>query len=168
MLTLGWILLTQTRSFRLSSPDMTGRVPEWAVYDSAGCSGQNRAPRLVWKNAPKGTKGYVLTVFDPDAPTGHGWWHWAVSGIPASANGIGGGKAGQDVPDGAWSVQNDFKTIGYGGPCPPAGPAHRYVFTLYALRVASVQGRNAQEIDREARRYAIGRATLVVRYGRKA
>jgi len=111
------------------------------VYGGFGCSGKNVSPPLSWSGAPAGTKSFALTVFDPDAPTGSGWWHWLVYDIPASVNELplGAGNAAGQLPAGALQGHTDFGTVGYGGPCPPAGDKpHHYIFTLYALKTAKL------------------------------
>ena len=130
--------------FSLSSPDLVanGRITNAHVFNSFGCSGQNVSPTLSWKNAPADTKSFALTVYDPDAPTGSGWWHWMLYNIPASETGLkaGAGAAGSAAaPAGSVQGPTDFGTPGYGGPCPPAGDKpHRYIFTLHALKVAKL------------------------------
>jgi Raf kinase inhibitor-like YbhB/YbcL family protein len=136
-------------SFILSSPDLaSGRFDNTFVLNAFGCSGGNVSPALVWQNPPEGTKSFALQVHDPDAPTGSGFWHWAVYNIPASATGLdrGAGNSQATLPTGAFGGITDFQDTGatgpngnYGGPCPPTGDApHRYVFTLYALGVADL------------------------------
>ena len=111
-------------------------IPIEQVFNGSGCDGQNISPDLEWSGAPKNTKAFAVTVFDPDAPTGSGWWHWIVFNIPANVNhlalGAGSGKA--PLPEGAIQGRNDYGQFGYGGPCPPPGKPHRYVFTVYALK----------------------------------
>ncbi|MBI3673815.1 MAG: YbhB/YbcL family Raf kinase inhibitor-like protein [Rhizobiales bacterium] len=97
----------------------------------AGCDGGNVSPALAWKGAPAGTKSFALTLFDPDAPTGSGWWHWQVWNIPASTTGFAEGK----IPEGAVQGKGDIGRPGYLGPCPPPGTGiHHYTFTIYALK----------------------------------
>ena len=107
-----------------------------AVY-GFGCEGGNLSPQFSWSGAPDGTQSYALTCFDPDAPTGSGFWHWVVVNIPASttslALGAGDPSAGT-LPAGALQTRTDFGAPGYGGPCPPEGDhPHRYLFTLHAV-----------------------------------
>jgi len=128
-------------SFTLSSPTLTegGRVPQAHVYNGFGYTGKNLSPALHWAGAPAGTQSFAVTVFDPDAPHKGGWWHWLVLDIPASASGLPqGGKPGRGLPPGAIQIENDFGIVDYGGPAPPPGKAHRYVFTVYALNVATL------------------------------
>jgi hypothetical protein len=116
-----------------------GTIPNAQVFNGFGCSGENISPALAWTNAPAGTRSFALMVHDPDAPTGSGWWHWVVVGIPASASSLPGGAGaadGKGLPAGAVQTRTDFGTVGYGGPCPPAGDKpHRYYFRLFALKV---------------------------------
>lgn len=129
-------------AFVLTSPAFTdgATLPQAQVYNGMGQTGQNLSPALEWKNAPEGTKSFVVTTYDPDAPTGSGWWHWVVANIPASVTalpeGAGSGKGG--LPEDAVQVRTDFGTPGYGGAAPPPGPAHRYIFSVYALDVAKL------------------------------
>src|ERR1044071_7350477 len=104
-----------------------------------GCAGGNRSPHLRWSGAPEGTKSFAVTCFDPDAPTGSGFWHWVVVNIPPTVTELpldaGNPKSGK-LPAGALEVRTDFGKPGYGGPCPPQGAhPHRYVFTVSAVGV---------------------------------
>ncbi|MEM7467015.1 MAG: YbhB/YbcL family Raf kinase inhibitor-like protein [Pseudomonadota bacterium] len=101
-----------------------------------GCSGGNLSPQLSWSNVPEGTESFAVTCYDPDAPTGSGFWHWVVANIPASVTsldlGAGDPNSGK-MPAGALEVRTDFGAPGYGGPCPPEGMhVHRYIFTVHA------------------------------------
>lgn len=137
-------------AFSLSSPDLAkGKFDNKFILNGFGCKGENVSPALEWKNVPAGTKSLSLQVHDPDAPTGSGFWHWAVYNMPADTKGLpqGAGNAPATLPAGAFGGSTDFNDTGatgangnYGGPCPPEGDKpHRYVFTLYALGVEDVQ-----------------------------
>jgi len=138
------------QEFTLSSPDLaSGSFADKFILNGFGCTGGNVSPALEWSNVPEGTKSLSLQLHDPDAPTGAGFWHWAVYNLPATATGL--PQAAGNTPDGlpapAYGGNTDFMDTGatgengnYGGPCPPAGDApHHYIFTLYALAVEDVQ-----------------------------
>ena len=116
-----------------------GKLPDTQVFNSFGCHGGNQSPKLKWSGVPKETRSFVLTVYDPDAPTGSGWWHWVVYDIPAEARQLeadAGTVEGLLMPTGAKQGRNDMGAHDFGGACPPVGnKPHRYVFTLYALKV---------------------------------
>ena len=162
--------------FALTSPDIrpNGPMQMEQVFNGFGCEGQNISPALAWSRAPEETKSFALLVHDPDAPTGGaGWWHWLVVNIPVTETGLtkDAGKAdGSNLPAGAVQVTTDFGSPGWGGPCPPVGDKpHRYVFTLYALKTESldVSGGSASLAGYMVNGNAIGRATLIGRFGRK-
>ncbi len=141
LMRLPFCSLAAESDFTLSSPQIADGTTLTAnqVYNGFGCSGQNQSPTLQWNGAPAGTKSYALTVYDPDAPTGSGWWHWVVFNIPAEAQGLPAQitAAGQGLPAGAIQSQTDFGQPGFGGACPPVGDKpHSYQFTLHALKVA--------------------------------
>lgn len=136
--------------FTISSPDLaSGVFDEKFVLNGFGCEGGNVSPQLVWSGVPEGTKSLALQVFDPDAPTGSGFWHWAVYNMPPTTTGLaqGAGNSPDTLPAPAFGGNTDFMDTGatgvngnYGGPCPPVGDApHHYIFTLYALAVDDVQ-----------------------------
>ncbi|MFD3582758.1 YbhB/YbcL family Raf kinase inhibitor-like protein [Streptomyces sp. NPDC058683] len=122
--------------FAVSSPDVRdgGTFPADAYADSFGCSSGNRQIRLAWHGAPQGTRSYAVTLYDPDAPTGAGFWHWLTWDIPTTDTALGG-----TLPTGAVAGTNDAGQTGYLGPCPPVGDiAHHYRITVYALDTPSL------------------------------
>lgn len=160
-------------TFRLTSPTIRegARIPMEHVFNGFGCTGGNVSPALAWTNAPAGTKSFAITMYDPDAPTGSGWWHWTVVNLPASVTSLpaGAGSTGGTLPSGAVQGRTDFGASGYGGPCPPPGTPHRYVFTVFALKVPSL------ELDQQASGAMVGfnlnatvlaKATLTATFGR--
>ncbi len=101
-----------------------------------GCSGGNQSPQLSWSEPPEGTKSFAVTCYDPDAPTGSGFWHWVVVNIPGDVRSLdlGAGSQGGNLPAGALQTRTDFGAPGYGGPCPPEGHGpHRYYFVVHAV-----------------------------------
>jgi len=162
----------EAQEFSLSSTDVTdGSFAPEQIADSFGCSGSNVSPQLSWSNPPAGTRSFVVTVYDPDAPTGSGFWHWVVSSIPASVTSIPTAASGTDaMPDGALESRTDFGTTGYGGPCPPEGdPPHRYVFTVHALNVETIDAAAdspAALVGFMTHMASLGSATFTARHGR--
>ncbi|OJU92054.1 MAG: kinase inhibitor [Burkholderiales bacterium 66-5] len=127
-------------AFVLTSTDVAEQqtLAKTFVHSAMGAGGENLSPQLAWSGAPEGTKSFALTLYDPDAPTGSGWWHWVVYDLPASCTGLprGAGSAGGALPTGAKQGRTDFGEPGYGGAAPPPGHGpHRYIFTLHALNV---------------------------------
>ncbi|HEV8449546.1 MAG TPA: YbhB/YbcL family Raf kinase inhibitor-like protein [Gemmatimonadaceae bacterium] len=114
-------------------------IPMKNVSDGAG--GGNQSPQISWSGAPPGTKSFAITCFDPDAPTGSGYWHWLAWGIPASVTKLDAGAGTGRAPAGAQSGYGDSGTASYDGPAPPKGDGdHRYIFTVYALDVDTPRG----------------------------
>lgn len=160
-------------AFTLSSTDVkNGVFTDAQVLNTFGCSGGNVSPQLSWHDAPAGTKSFVLTMFDPDAPTGSGFWHWVVVNIPSSVGELpnGASKNAAKLPADALETRTDLGAPGYGGPCPPAGDKpHHYIFTLHALKVEKLDvdaQTSAALVGFSVHMQEIGKATLTARYGR--
>jgi Raf kinase inhibitor-like YbhB/YbcL family protein len=130
--------------FKLVSPDIgQGKtIAQDQVFNSFGCKGKNLSPALFWSGAPAGTKSFALTMYDPDAPTGSGFWHWVVYNIPAGTESVpaeAGDPKKKGMPVGTVQGRTDFGTFGYGGPCPPPGKPHHYYFRVFALKVDKLE-----------------------------
>lgn len=112
-----------------------GKLPQAQLFNGMGYQGDNLSPHLAWDEVPAGTKSFVVTCFDPDAPTGSGWWHWVVANLPATTRSLprGAGAGDSALPQGAVHGRTDFGSAAYGGAAPPKGETHRYIFTVYAL-----------------------------------
>jgi Raf kinase inhibitor-like YbhB/YbcL family protein len=118
-----------------------GRMPMATVFNSFGCTGGNQSPALAWSGEPAGTQSFAITMFDPDAPTGSGFWHWTLFNIPPTVHSLpadAGAQGSSTLPAGAGEGRNDYGFSYYGGPCPPPGPAHHYHITVYAVKVAKL------------------------------
>ena len=154
----------------LTCPDLApgARVGASQIGDRFGCAGGNRSPALIWSGAPAGAKSFAMSLFDPDAPTGAGFWHWVIFDIPASATSLPAGAGDPNsalAPPGAVAGRNDAGAIGYFGPCPPEGDKpHRYRFELEALDVAKLgldAGAAAASVAERVRRHLLAKATLI-------
>ncbi|GAB1688537.1 YbhB/YbcL family Raf kinase inhibitor-like protein [Krasilnikovia sp. M28-CT-15] len=130
-------LLPPVPSFTVTSTDLADGQPLDELHAHPGVGGKNLSPQLAWSGFPPETRGFVVTCFDPDAPTGSGFWHWVLVNVPASVTEL---ERGADpLPDGAFCVRNDYGDAGYGGAAPPPGDRpHRYVFAVHAIDVDSL------------------------------
>jgi hypothetical protein len=161
-------------SFQVDSDDVAHEemMGENHVFDDWGMTGGNISPSLRWSGFPAETKSFAVTCYDPDAPTGSGFWHWIVLDIPAAVTELETNAAGTDglgLPEGAFHVRNDYGVKDFGGAAPPQGdPPHRYVFAVHALDTDSL-GVNDEISPAVAgfnlRFHTIGRAVLVPVYG---
>lgn len=171
---LPYDFMPEVPSFEVHSDDVTHAemMSENHVFNGFGMAGGNVSPSLSWSGFPEETKSFAVTLFDPDAPTGSGWWHWVVLGIPASVTELqtnAAGTGGSGLPKGAFHIRNDYGVKDYGGAAPPEGdPPHRYVFAVHALDVESL------DVDDEItpavagfnlRFHTIARAVLIPVYG---
>jgi Raf kinase inhibitor-like YbhB/YbcL family protein len=143
------------------------------IFSGFGCTGRNVSPELHWSGAPAGTQSLALTIYDPDAPTGSGWWHWFILNLPATTTSLaqGAGTAdGAKLPAGSQQIRTDFGAKGYGGPCPPAGDKpHRYIVTVHALKTPKLDvpaDATAALAGFMVNANAIGKASFTFTYGR--
>ncbi|MGH8214466.1 MAG: YbhB/YbcL family Raf kinase inhibitor-like protein [Rhodanobacteraceae bacterium] len=164
------IMALAGQAFTLASRslDPGGSMPTRSVYTE--CGGGNVSPELMWHDPPKETRSYAVTMFDPDAKGG--FWHWIAFDISIGAHGLNAGAGtphGGNEPGDVVQLRNDFGNFGYSGPCPPAGPPHHYVITVYALDVPRLDF--LAHFDRSAalagiKKHTLAKATLTVTWGR--
>jgi Raf kinase inhibitor-like YbhB/YbcL family protein len=167
--------LTYAADFKLSSPEIKANsmMPRSFEFNGFGCSGENKSPALKWSGAPKDTKSFAVTMYDPDAPTGSGWWHWVVINIPADVNELAsnaGALNSATLPKGAVQGRTDFGVAAWGGTCPPQGDKpHRYIFTVYALKTDKIDvpaDATAALTGYMIHGNMLGKATFTANYGR--
>jgi Raf kinase inhibitor-like YbhB/YbcL family protein len=160
------------QTMTLTSPDIApgATIAKEQVYK--GCDGGNITPALSWSGAPQGTKSFALSVYDPDAPTGSGYWHWVVFNIPPDVTNLAknaGDPAGPAAPKGAVQSRTDFGVPGYGGPCPPEGDApHHYHFTIFAVdtpKLEADENTTAATVGFMLHFHTLAKAELVGVYG---
>jgi len=159
--------------FTLRSDQIGGQLTIEQVFSGFGCTGKNISPSLKWTAAPKAAKSFALTVYDPDAPTGSGWWHWVMFNIPSDVMDLktdAGNPQKNLAPAGSVQSMTDYGKPGFGGACPPVGDKpHRYVFTLYALDVPKLDAdekTGAAYVGYMLNAHAIAKASLISYYGR--
>lgn len=163
--------LDYERNFTLKSDDLQGQLNIDQVFKGFGCSGKNISPELEWSGEPIDTKSFAITMYDPDAPTGSGWWHWVVYDIPKNIHSLkSNASAAQLLPSGALEGITDYKTKGFGGACPPKGDKpHRYIITVYALDVAKLpapKDANPALLGYLINAHTIAKSSLISYYGR--
>jgi len=172
---VGMVPLAQAAGFTLTSPDIKANamIDKKFEFNGFGCSGENKSPALKWIGAPKDSKSFAVTVYDPDAPTGSGWWHWSVINIPANVTELkpdAGNVSGANLPQGAKNVRIDYGVAGWGGACPPAGDKpHRYIFTVHALKTDKLDipaDATAALAGFMINANSIGKASFTAKYGR--
>ncbi|MFF4371693.1 YbhB/YbcL family Raf kinase inhibitor-like protein [Streptomyces sp. NPDC001594] len=154
-------------SFSVTSEDVS---PGADLHAAQVLTGKNISPQLSWEGFPEGTKSFAVTCFDPDAPTGSGFWHWVLFDIPASVTSLPAGAGSGDfvgLPEGAVHVRNDYGTRDFGGAAPPRGERHRYVFTVYAVdreQLGPDADSSPAVVGFHLRFHALGRAQLIGEY----
>lgn len=149
------------------------RLPDAQVFDGMGYRGGNISPPLAWSGAPEGTRSFAITMYDPDAPTGSGWWHWVVVNIPATVTSLpaGAGSGDADLPEDACMTRTDFGGNVYGGAAPPPGPAHRYIFTVHALNTETLSvpsDASGAMVGFFLHSHSLGSASLTALFGKDA
>ncbi|MEV0534643.1 YbhB/YbcL family Raf kinase inhibitor-like protein [Kitasatospora sp. NPDC050463] len=165
---LPYEFLPQVPSFELTSEDIAegGKLAEEYIH-----AGGNLSPQLSWSGLPEGTRSIAVTCYDPDAPTGSGWWHWLALNLPGDTTGLarGAGSSDADLPGAAsFHGRNDFPGNKYDGAAPPPGPAHRYVFAVHALDVDELDvtpETPAAQIGFHLTFHTLGRAVLTAEFG---
>ncbi|QSW90288.1 YbhB/YbcL family Raf kinase inhibitor-like protein [Flavobacterium endoglycinae] len=159
------------KTFTLTSKDLGGEATKVQEFNGFGCSGENQSPQLSWKNAPEGTKSFAVTMYDPDAPTGSGFWHWVVFDIPANVNELVTNAGTKNlVPKGAIQSVTDYGIKGFGGPCPPVGHGyHQYIITVYALKTEKLgtdENTNPAVVGFNLWNQTLAKASIVAYYKR--
>ncbi len=171
----GLSMTTYAAGFKLYSPEIKANstIAKRFEFNGFGCSGENKSPALKWSGAPKGTKSFAVTVYDPDAPTGSGWWHWMVYNIPADVTELVAGAGAVNsttLPAGAVQNRIDYGVAAWGGTCPPQGDKpHHYIFTVYALKTGKLDipaDATAALAGFMIHGNALGKASFKAKYGR--
>jgi Raf kinase inhibitor-like YbhB/YbcL family protein len=166
-------IVSRAQTFTLKSKDIGGQATIKQVFKGFGCTGENISPELYWENVPSGTKSFAVTMYDPDAPTGSGFWHWLIFDIPANVTELksdAGDLSKNLAPAGSIQSKTDFGQPGYGGPCPPEGHGfHTYFITVYALKADKLgldQNASGAYVGFNLYSNTIAKASLVMYYKR--
>lgn len=161
-------------TFTLTSDTLGGEATQKEEFNGFGCIGDNESPQLSWKNAPKGTQSFAITMYDPDAPTGSGWWHWVVFDIPATTSALPKNFGNTNLnfaPKEAIQSITDYGSKGFGGPCPPKGHGlHQYIITIYALKTKTLgldENTNPAVVGYYLWNNTLAKASIVTYYQRK-
>ncbi|MEM6645352.1 MAG: YbhB/YbcL family Raf kinase inhibitor-like protein [Bacteroidota bacterium] len=167
--------MSSKHTFTLQSNTIGGEATVTEEFNGFGCTGQNQSPHLAWTNAPEGTQSFAVTMYDPDAPTGSGWWHWLMFDIPATVSELvenAGDVAAGLAPDGAIQSVTNYGAPGYGGPCPPEDHGiHQYVITVHALGTESLgldANTNPAIVGFNIWSNTIAKASIVMYYERRS
>jgi Raf kinase inhibitor-like YbhB/YbcL family protein len=162
-------------AFEISSSSFPadGTFPPKYIANIIGCTGQNVSPEVKWSNPPVGTKSFAVTMYDPDAPTGSGFWHWMAVNIPPDVTELKEGQAseGGKMPAGTIQARDDAGLSHYVGPCPPKGDApHHYIITVYAVKVPKLEGIDSTSsgalVGFSLHYATVGKASMTYTYGR--
>ena len=156
--------------FTLTSKALANGSPIGAehYWNNFGCSGGNVMPDLAWQGVPAGTKSFVVTLYDKDAPTCSCFWHWVAYDIPATTRALPGGANGTPLPAGTIEGNTDLGKPGFFGPCPPVGRVHTYEYTVHALKVDKLpvdKGASPALVGFFVWQNSLGKATLDVQAG---
>ena len=156
--------------FTVKSPAFGGQFGIEQVYNGFGCKGENVSPEVTWEGVPKGTKSFAVTMYDPDAPTGSGWWHWVVYDIPANVRMLKAGASKKALPGGAVEGKTSYGSKGFGGACPPPGDKpHPYILTVYALDAESLkldESATPELVGFYLNAHMLAKASVMAYYGR--
>lgn len=162
---------TTAQTFTLKSAELGGQLTNKQYANGWGFNGENKSPQLYWENVPQGTQSFTVTIYDLDAPTGSGFWHWVVFNIPAHINELAanaGDTALKLLPEGAIQSNTDAGMPGYIGAAPNEGPAHRYLITVHALsqRLELDENVTPAFVGFNMHFSTLGKASMIV-YGQK-
>lgn len=164
--------LPSVPSFTVTSDQLVdgGTLPPASRHSEFGIGGDNQSPHLAWSGFPAETKGFAVTCYDPDAPTGSGFWHWIAIDIPAEVTSLSMGAGSNDasLPGDAHHARNDYGTFDYGGAAPPPGAPHRYVFAVHALDTDALgvpPEVNPAVVGFNLTMHTLARAVVVVEFG---
>ncbi len=169
ILLAGFLPLSAHAQMSLQSNDVAegATLSNAQVFNGFGCEGENISPQLSWEGVPAGAKSLAITMYDPDAPTGSGWWHWVVFNLPVETKSI---ETGAAMPKGAIQSRTDFGSTGYGGACPPEGNTpHNYIFTLHALNVEKLdldENASGAMVGYFLNAHSIEKTSITAKYGR--
>ena len=173
IIAFGALGIFYAQNLTLTSEDLIGQGTKKIEFSGFGCNGENVSPELSWSGAPEGTRSFAITVYDPDAPTGSGWWHWLVVNLPSDTKSLKSGAGNLEMgslPKGALATINDYGISDFGGPCPPVGHGdHTYIFTIYALDVEKLDvtsNTNAAVVGYNINSHTLQKSSLVVYYKR--